>query len=328
MSARGMPLHQPMSGNDMPRFSGLTTMMRLPYCEDASHLDVCFVGVPLDIGTSNRPGARFGPREIRAESSLLRPYNMGSGDAPFERVQVGDVGDVVVNPYDLKDSVARIERYYTRLLASGVVPLTMGGDHTIVLPILRAVAAKHGPVALLHIDAHADTNDSMFGERVTHGTPFRRAQEEGLLDSARVFQVGLRGTGYAAGDFDWSRSVGFNVVTAEECWYQSLAPLGKKVRDVVGERPLYISFDIDALDPSFAAGTGTPEIGGLSTWQALELLRACAGARIVGADLVEVAPQYDASGNTALTAAGLLYEMLCATSANLEQVKRASYASS
>ena len=303
--------NQPLGGNEMPRFAGPATMMRLPACADASGLDACFVGVPLDIGTSNRPGARFGPRAIRAESALLRPYNMATRAAPFDSLQVGDIGDVAINTFNLADSIGIIERAYDEILAADCVPLTMGGDHTIALPILRAMARKYGPVGLIHVDAHADVNDHMFGEAIAHGTPFRRAVEEGLLDCGRVAQIGLRGTGYAADDFDWPRDQGFLVVQAEECWGKSLTPLMAEIRTRLGNGPVYLSFDIDGLDPSFAPGTGTPEIGGLSIYQGLEIIRGCRGLNLVGADLVEIAPAYDLSGNTALTGANLLYEMLC-----------------
>jgi guanidinobutyrase len=304
--------NQPQSGNAMPRFAGLATMMRLPAASSAQGLAAAFIGVPLDIGTSNRPGARFGPRQIRAESALLRPYNMATGAAPFDTLQVADLGDVPINTYSLEKSMAIIGAFYDEVLAHGCKPLTLGGDHTIALPILRAVARRHGPVALVHVDAHADVNDEMFGERIAHGTPFRRAVEEGLLACDKVWQIGLRGTGYAADDFDWPRSQGFTVVQAHEVWYQSLAPLMAQVRERIGPtHPVYISFDIDGIDPSFAGGTSTPEIGGLSVPQALEIVRGCRGLNVVGADLVEVAPPYDPSGNTALLGANLLYEMLC-----------------
>ena len=304
--------NQPLSGNAMPRFAGPGTMMRLPAATSPVGLDAAFIGVPLDIGTSNRAGARFGPRQIRAESALLRPYNMATGAAPFDALQVADLGDVPINTYSLPKSIAIIAAFYAEVLAAGCKPLTMGGDHTIALPILRALAKAHGPVALVHVDAHADVNDEMFGEGIAHGTPFRRAVEEGLLIADKVWQIGLRGTGYAADDFDWPRRQGFTIVPAHEVWYQSLAPLMNQVRERIGPTaPVYISFDIDGLDPSFAAGTGTPEIGGLSVAQGLEIIRGCRGLNVVGGDLVEVAPPYDASGNTALLGANLLYEMLC-----------------
>src|SRR2546429_8012492 len=232
-------LFQPLGGNVMPRFGGPGTMMPLPSREDASGLDACFIGVPFDIGTSNRSGARFGPRQIRAESCLIRPYNMGTRAAPFDALAVADIGDVPINPYNLADSMRIITEHYTRVLAAGCKPLTLGGDHTIALPILRALAATHGPVGMVHIDAHADINEHMFGEPIAHGTPFRRAVEEGLLDCKRVVQIGLRGTGYAAEDFDWPRQQGFRVVQAEDCWYRSLAPLMAEVRDQMGRGPVY-----------------------------------------------------------------------------------------
>jgi len=306
-----MTLNQPLSGNTMPRFGGIASMMRLPVAASAAGLDAAFIGVPLDIGTSHRPGTRFGPRQIRAESSLIRPYNMATRAAPFDTLQVADVGDVAINTYSLEKSVAIITDHYDELLAHDCIPLTLGGDHTIALPILRAVAKKHGPVALVHVDAHADVNPDMFGERIAHGTPFRRAVEENLLDGPKVFQIGLRGSGYAADDFDWPRQQGFTLVPAHDVWYQSLAPLMQRVRSTIGNTPCYLSFDIDGIDPAYAGGTGTPEIGGLSVPQALEIIRGCDGLNIVGCDLVEVSPPYDPSGNTALLGANLLFEMLC-----------------
>jgi len=302
---------QPLGGNDLPRFAGIATFMRLPGCSTPQQLDVGVVGVPFDIGTSNRPGARFGPRGIRAESVLIRPYNMATRAAPFDSLRIDDLGDVATNPYNIADSVERIQAHFDALLDQGLVTVTMGGDHTIVLPILRAMHKRHGPVGLVHVDAHTDINDTMFGERIAHGTPFRRAVEEGLLDCKRVAQIGVRGTGYQADDFDWSRQQGFRVVQVEECWHRSVEPLMAEVRDQLGPGPVYLSFDIDGLDPSFDPGTGTPEIGGLTIWQGMEIIRGCAGLQLVGCDLVEVAPIYDVSGNTSLIAANLLYEMLC-----------------
>lgn len=304
--------NQPLGGNEMPRFAGPVTMMRLPTAQTAEGLDACFVGVPMDIGASHRSGTRFGPRQIRAESAMLRPYNMATRQSPFDRLQVADLGDVATNTFDLKKSVTIIEQYYRGLLANPVIPLTLGGDHTLTYPILKAMAAKHGPVGLIHVDAHADINDEMFGERIAHGTPFRRAVEDNLLDCQRVVQIGLRGTGYSDSDFDWSREQGFRVVPAEDCWHQSLSPLMAEVRAQMGSGPVYLSFDIDSLDPAFAPGTGTLEIGGLTTIQALEIIRGSAGLNLVGCDLVEVSPPYDQAGATALIAANLLYEMLCA----------------
>ncbi|PJE33486.1 Guanidinobutyrase [Pseudooceanicola marinus] len=303
--------NQPLGGNEMPRFGGPATMMRLPAADTAAGLDAAFVGIPMDIGTSNRPGTRLGPRQIRDESRMLRPYNMATGAAPFERMQVADLGDVPINTFDLKKSVKIIASHYADILSHGCTPLTLGGDHTLTWPILRATRDRHGPVALIHVDAHADINDEMFGEKVAHGCPFRRAWEEGCLQDDKVFQIGLRGTGYAPEDFNWGRDRGWRVVQAEACWWKSLTPLMAEVREVIGDTPCYLSFDIDSLDPAFAPGTGTVEPGGLTTWQALEIVRGCAGLTLVGADLVEVSPPYDPSGNTALIGANLLYEMLC-----------------
>ena len=303
--------NQPLGGNTMPRFAGPATMMRLPTQESAEGLDAAFIGIPMDIGTSNRPGTRLGPRQIRDESRMLRPYNMATGAAPFESLQVADIGDVPINTFHLPKSVDIITAFYDDVLKHDCIPLTLGGEHTLTLPILRAIAKKHGPVGLIHIDAHADVNEHMFGEPIAHGTPFRRAQEEGLLAHNKVVQIGLRGTGYAPEDFDWCREQGFRVVQAEECWHRSLAPLMAEVREQMGDIPVYISCDIDGLDPSVAPGTGTVEMGGLTSAQGLEIVRGTAGLNIVGGDLVEVSPPYDPSGNTALMGATLLYEMLC-----------------
>jgi len=302
---------QPLGGNEMPRFGGPATMMRLPMQKNAEGLDACFVGIPFDIGTSNRSGARHAPRQIRAESSLLRPYNMATNAAPFDLLKVADIGDVAINTFNLEKSMAIIEAAYDEILNFNCKPLTLGGDHTILLPILRAIKKKHGPVALIHVDAHADVNDRMFGEEIAHGTPVRRAIEESLVDPARSVQIGLRGTGYSTEDFDWAKGKGVRVIQAEECWYKSLAPVMDELRRMLCGQPVYISYDIDSLDPAFASGTGTPEIGGLTVIQGLEIVRGCKGLNIVGGDLVEVSPPYDTSGNTALVAANLLFEMLC-----------------
>ncbi|MGI9327577.1 MAG: agmatinase [Pseudomonadales bacterium] len=303
--------NQPLGGNQMPRFAGIATMMRLPQQQSAKGLDACFVGVPFDLGTSLRSGARFGPRDIRANSVLIRPYLMATRAQPFDSLQVADIGDIAINPFDLHKSIEIIEDAYDDILGHDCKPLTIGGDHTIVLPILRAMKRKHGPVGVVHVDAHADINDEMFGERIAHGTPFRRAVEEGLLDCKRVAQIGLRATGYGPDDFDWPRAQGFRVVQAEECWHQSLTPLMAEIRAMIGQGPVYLSFDIDGIDPAYAPGTGTPEIGGLTVPQAMEIIRGCRGMNIVGGDLVEVAPAYDPFGTTSLLAANLLFEMLC-----------------
>jgi len=303
--------NQPQSGNEMPRFAGRSTMMRLPFTDVLQGLDVAFIGIPLDIGTSQRSGTRYGPRHIRHESVMIRPYNMATGAAPFDSLSVADIGDVPINTYSLLKSVEIIEDYYSALNAYPLIPLTLGGDHTLTLPVLRALVKKHGPVGLIHVDAHTDTNDEMFGEKIAHGTTFRRAVEEGLLDLQRVVQIGQRAQGYAADDFQWGVDQGFRLVQAEQCWHKSLTPLMNEVRQQMGNGPVYLSYDIDSLDPIWAPGTGTPEVGGLTSIQALEIIRGCRGLNIIGADLVEVSPPYDVSGNTAQLAANLLYEMLC-----------------
>ncbi len=306
-----MPLNQPLGGNDMPRAGGPGTMMRLPGQPTAAGLDAAFIGIPMDHGTSFRPGTRLGPRQIRAESAMLRPFNMATGAAPFDHLQVADIGDVPINTFDLKKTVDIITAFYDDVLSHGTIPLTLGGDHTLTWPILRAMRKKHGPVALIHIDAHADINDTMFGEKVAHGCPFRRAWEDGCLQNDKVFQIGLRGTGYSPDDFNWGRQQGWTVIQAEDCWHKSLRPLIADIRNKIGDTPTYLSYDIDSLDPAFAPGTGTLEVGGLTVWQGLELIRGCAGLNLVGCDLVEVSPPYDPQGATALVAANFLYEMLC-----------------
>lgn len=304
--------NQPLGGNDMIRTGGPATFMRLPTQEGAEGLDACFVGIPMDIGTSNRPGTRLGPRQIRDESRMLRPFNMATGAAPFDCMQVADIGDVPINTFDLKKSVDIITDYYDNLLRHDVIPLTLGGDHTLTWPILRAMRNRYGPVALVHVDAHADINDEMFGEKVAHGCPFRRAWEDGCLINDKVFQIGLRGTGYSPDDFNWARDKGWRVIQAEDCWHKSLSPLMEEIRAKIGDVPVYLTYDIDSLDPAYAPGTGTVEVGGLTSVQGLEIIRGMAGLNIVGGDLVEVSPPYDPSGNTALTGANFLYEMLCA----------------
>jgi guanidinobutyrase len=302
---------QPLGGNQMPRFGGPATMMRLPAFASAEGLDVAFYGVPFDIGTSNRPGARFGPRSVRAESCLLRPYHMATRAAPFDSLTVGDIGDVPINTFNAPACVPIIREFVAEVIAAGAIPMGIGGDHTITHPILQAIAAQHGPVGVIHVDAHADVNVAMFGEPITHGSWLRRAIEEQLVDPTRVVQIGLRGSGYAADDFDWVTSLGGRVVPAEECWHRSLVPLMTEVRGSLGDGPVYLTFDIDGIDPAFAPGTGTPEVAGLTSIQGVEIIRGCRGLQLVGCDLVEVAPVYDTSGNTALLGANLLFEQLC-----------------
>ncbi len=302
--------NQPVSGNDLPRFAGLQTFMRLPDAATAEGLDVAFIGIPMDIGTSWRSGTRFGPKQLRQESAMIRPYHIQTGAAPFEGLQCADLGDVPINTFSLPETIRLITEYYDEILTHSVIPMTLGGDHTLTLPILRSIAKKHGPVALVHVDAHADVSDEMFGVKEAHGTVFRRAYEENLITPEKVFQIGLRGTGYSAEDFTEAQGWGFNMTLAPEIWHTSLAPLAAEIKEKIGDQPCYITYDIDSLDPAFAPGTGTPEIGGLTTWQAMEFLRGLRGLNIVGCDMVEVSPPYDPSGNTALAGANLIFEML------------------
>lgn len=303
--------NQPLSGNDSPRFADPSTFMRLPSASTSHELDAAILGVPFDIGTSHRPGARHGPRAIRTESRSIRPYNVVTRAAPFDSLQVADTGDVAINTYNLKKSISLIESHYDSVLESGTIPVSLGGDHTITLPILRALRKKHGPVGLLHVDAHSDCNDEMFGERVTHGTWLRRVVDEGLIDCSRVVQIGLRGSGYSAQDFDWCTDQGFTIVLASEIWGQDLTNRMSEVRALIGSGPVYFSFDIDGIDPAFAPGTGIAEVGGLTSFQALQIVRGCRGLSLIGADIVEVCPPLDPSHITSILAANLAFEMLC-----------------
>ena len=302
---------QPPDLNTMPRFAGVATFMRLPVAQDLSEIDIALAGVPWDGGTTNRAGARHGPREIRNMSSLIRRINHASGIAPFALCRVADVGDAPVNPISVPDSLDRIRGFYERIAAAGVVPLSAGGDHLATLPILRALAAKR-PIGMVHFDAHSDTQDSYFGgERYTHGTPFRRAVEEGLLDPTRVVQIGIRGSMYDARDLDFAREAGMRIVTIEELYDLGIDAAIAEARRVVGGGPTYVSFDVDGLDPVYAPGTGTPEIGGFTTHEAQRMIRGLEGLDLIGGDVVEVSPPFDPSGNTALVGATMMFEILC-----------------
>ncbi|XP_070537302.1 agmatinase, mitochondrial-like [Ptychodera flava] len=302
--------NRPLNGSELARSGGIASMCRLPIQATAEGLDVCFVGIPLDTGSSNRSGSRLGPRQIRTESCIIGAYNTVTGAAPFESLQVADIGDVNINLYDLKKACEDITEFYkTKILPYDCKPLTLGGDHTISYPILKALKEKHGPLGMIHIDAHCDTLDEMMGEKIGHGTPFRRAVDDGLLDCKRVVTLGLRGQASGPGD-DW-KIPGFRYIWAHQFWNKSMQSLMDELRQHMGSGPVYISFDIDALDPSIAPGTGYPEIGGLTSMQVLEIIQGCKGLDIIGGDLVEVSPPYDPTGTTALVAANFLFEMLC-----------------
>jgi agmatinase len=295
-----------------PRFAQPATFMRLPHETDLAGVDVAILGVPFDSGTSYRSGARLGPREIRAQSSLIRPYSFFQKISPFERLRVVDAGDVDAPPVGIEAAYAAIEAGVTRVLDAGATPLIVGGDHSISLPVLRAVAAKHGPLSLVQFDAHIDTWGDYFGGKYFHGSPFRRAIEEGILEPGGYVQVGIRGPMYGEEeDFAFQNSHNVTMIDIRQVKTDGVAGTVERIRHGV-KGPLYVTFDIDSVDPAFAPGTGTPEVGGLSSYEAQELVRGLAGLDLVGCDVVEVAPQFDGPGQiTALLAANLMFELLC-----------------
>ena len=300
---------QPLDSGKVPRFAGLSTFMRLPVVRP-DQVDIALIGIPFDSGTTNRPGARHGPREIRNQSALVRRVHHVTGLSPFDLARVGDCGDVPLSPLDLNGALDTISTYFANVRRAGAKPLAVGGDHLVTLPILRGTV--DAPVGLIHFDAHSDTYDEFFGNRYNHGTPFRRAVEEGLLDPKRMIQIGIRGSISDARNYDFARDAGIRIVFIEEFMARGAESIMAEARSIVGEAPTYISFDIDVIDPSFAPGTGTPEIGGITTREAQQMVRALHGLDIVGADLVEVSPPLDPSGLTALTGATLLFELLSA----------------
>ena len=300
--------HKRMSA---PRYAGPVTFMRTPLVHDPSKLDIALIGVPFDGGAENRPGQRHGPREVRNMSSLLRAIHHVTRVNPYELCRVGDVGDVLLDcVFDFEASHAAIMEFFRSVHASGAVPLSVGGDHSISLPILRAIAAT-GSLGLVHIDAHTDTCDEEFGSKYTHGTPFRRAVEEGMLDPKRTVQIGIRGAQNSEEGWTFSAGSGMRVIFMEEFTRLGVDAVVAEARRVVGDGPTYVSFDVDSLDPAFAPGTGTPEVGGITTVEAQALLRGLRGLDLIGGDVVEVSPPFDPSGNTALVGATMMYETLC-----------------
>lgn len=294
-----------------PRFTELATFMRAPVSEGLSELDIGLIGVPTDLGVTNRPGARHGPREIRNASSLMRSYNIECNVSPFKLCRVADLGDVpFTSLYELPVQVADIERHFRAIGRSGVRPLSAGGDHSITYPILKGLAPKE-PYALVQVDAHTDTWDEMWGSKYHHGAPFRLAVEDGLIDPKRTIQIGIRGGQNGSNGIDFCRAHGMRVVFMEEFADSGVDQIIKETRSLVGSRPTYFTFDVDGLDPAFAPGTGTPEVGGISTVEALRLIRGLRGLNIIGGDVVEVAPPFDQTGNTALVGATLMFEILC-----------------
>ncbi|MGQ9371287.1 agmatinase [Azospirillum sp. ST 5-10] len=313
---------QPLDSGAVPRFAGMPTFMRLPVARP-EEVDVALVGVPFDGGTTNRPGTRHGPREVRNQSSIVRRVHHVTGVSPFDLVRVGDCGDAPVNPLDLMESLELLSGHFAGVRRAGAVPLTVGGDHLITLPVLRGLVAD-GPVGLIHFDAHSDTYDSFFGNRYNHGTPFRRAIEEGLLDPRRMVQIGLRGAISDAANFDFAKAAGIRQIFIEEFVERGPKEVMAEARAIVGDRPTYVSFDIDVLDPCFAPGTGTPEIGGLTTREAQAMVRLLRGLNLVGVDLVEVSPPFDPSAGTAITAATLMFELLCVLAESVAKTRAAS----
>jgi len=306
---------RPVSGFDLPRFAGVPTFMRLPHVPldhpRIGEVEIGLVGAPWDGGTTNRPGPRHGPRQLRDLATMIRAENGATGVRPFEAARCADLGDVPPNPADLMDSLQRMTDFYTRVKAAGIRPLTAGGDHLCTLPILRALAAD-GPLGLVLFDSHTDLFHSYFGGTMyTHGTPFRRAFEEGLLDPARSVMIGIRGTAYDREDRESAEAQGIRVIAIEEFHARGPEAVIEEARQILGTGPAYLSYDIDFIDPAFAPGTGTPEVGGPTSWQALQVVRLLRGLDIAGADLVEVSPPFDPSGGTAFLGVSVMFEILC-----------------
>lgn len=309
------PFFTPVSGFDLPRFAGIPTFMRLPHVPPGharfGEVQIGLVGAPWDGGTTNRPGPRHGPRQLRDASTMIRAEHPVSGVRPFEVATCADLGDVGPNPASITDSLDRMVAFYSRLTEAGIRPLTAGGDHLCSLPILRGIADQ--PLGMIHFDSHTDLYHSYFGgEMYTHGTPFRRAVEEELLDPKRVVQIGIRGTMYDREDIDFAEAVGVRIIRIEEFFDRGVSDVMAEARDIVGSAPIYVTYDIDFVDPTYAPGTGTPEVGGPNSFEALQVCRHLAGLDIRGADLVEVSPPFDTSGGTAFLGASIMFELLCA----------------
>lgn len=320
------PFFQPVSGFDLPRFAGVPSFMRLPVVELGADrlkdVDLGLIGVPWDAGTTNRPGPRHGPRQMRDYSTMIRRINPSTGVDPFALVNCADIGDVGPNPADLQDSLQRITAFYQEVTAAEIVPMSIGGDHLCSLPILRALADK--PLGMIHFDAHTDLfNDYFGGFKYTHGTPFRRAIEEGLLDPKRVVQIGIRGTMYDGEDIEFGRSVGVRIIQIEEFFERGIKDVMAEAREIVGGQPTYCSYDIDFIDPSFAPGTGTPEIGGPNSFQAQQVVRELEGVNLIGADLVEVSPPFDQTGGTSWLGISIVFELMCVLATAINSRKQA-----
>ncbi len=317
---------QPVSGMDLPRFAGIPTFMRLPHIGLSDvrirDVDIGLIGIPWDSGTTNRPGPRHGPRQLRDLSTMIRAENAATGVRPYEAANCADLGDVGPNPADIPDSMDRITSFYDQVTEADIRPLTAGGDHLLSLPVLRSLARRR-PLGMVHFDSHTDLFHSYFGgTKYTHGTPFRRAVEEGLLDPKRVVQIGIRGTAYDMEDRDFAKSVGIRVIPIEEYFSRGPEDVMAEAREIAGDEPTYVSYDIDFVDPSFAPGTGTPEVGGPNSFEALLVARLLDGLDIVGADLVEVSPPFDPSGGTAFLGVSIMFELLCVMAKSREAAIR------
>ena len=306
---------QPVDGMELPRFAGIPSFMRLPHLnlndQSINEVDFGLIGVPWDAGTTNRPGPRHGPRQMRDLSTMIRAMNGATRIKPFELANFADLGDAPVNPADIQDCMNRITEFYQKVKSKGIIPMTIGGDHLTSLPVLRALASK-APVGMIHFDAHTDLFESYFdGYKYTHGTPFRRAIEEGLLDPKRVIQIGIRGSMYDGADIEWGRDKGVTIIQIEELFERGIKDVMQQAREIVGSNETYCSYDIDFIDPTFAPGTGTPEVGGPNSFQALQVVRELSGVNLIGMDLVEVSPPFDQSGATSWLGISIVFEMLC-----------------
>ncbi|MGB1344154.1 MAG: agmatinase [Amylibacter sp.] len=315
MSAPKNNFFQPVDGMELPRFAGIPSFMRLPHLnlndQSINEVDFGLIGVPWDAGTTNRPGPRHGPRQMRDLSTMIRAMNGATRIKPFELANFADLGDAPVNPADIQDCMNRITEFYQKVKSKGIIPMTIGGDHLTSLPVLRALASK-APVGMIHFDAHTDLFESYFdGYKYTHGTPFRRAIEEGLLDPKRVIQIGIRGSMYDGADIEWGRDKGVTIIQIEELFERGIKDVMQQARDIVGSNETYCSYDIDFIDPTFAPGTGTPEVGGPNSFQALQVVRELSGVNLIGMDLVEVSPPFDQSGATSWLGISIVFEMLC-----------------
>ena len=307
-----MNKNKPISSMITPRFADVATFFRLPINKNLEDLDYCICGVPWDGGTTNRPGARHGPREVRNASSLIRLYHPVSLKSPYDNFDIADIGDCPVNPADLQNSLVKIKEFYENIVTSKTIPLSIGGDHLISLPILRALA-KDGPVGLFQFDSHSDTWDSYFGGyKYTHGTPFRRAIEENLINPKKYVMLGIRGSLYDPDDMKWAKDQGVTIITIDEYYKMGFEKSMKIVTDILGDTPSYLTFDIDGIDPTYAPGTGTPEVGGFNVREAQLIIRELNQINFIGADVVEVSPPFDVNNMTSLVGATIAFEILCA----------------